>query len=258
MLSQHALILALATLRISVAFATLPLFNRESIPPLVRGSLFVSLALISIVTQPAGSITQLDSSIWLNLFLKEALVGLCLGIFFGLFLWAFEAAGVIIDMQIGASFGLFFDPLIGNEVTLTGSFLSRLAGYLFVASGGLLLLSGALLESFNLWPIAEPVASFRVASVRLFEAEYSHFFSLAMRIAGPIIVVLFIIDVCMGLVNRYAQQFNVFFLSMSIKSIATILMMIILLPYLVDVLVHELSLASASWESNLKSILNTN
>ncbi len=66
-----------------------------------------------------------------------------IGVFFGLYLWAFEAAGVVIDMQIGASFALFFDPIIGNEVTLIGSFLGRWASYVFLAAGGLMLLVGA-------------------------------------------------------------------------------------------------------------------
>jgi len=134
--------------------------------------------------------------------------------------------------------------------------LSRWAGYLFLASGGLLMLMGALIESFALWPLTEPITSFREASVRLFEAEYSRFMSLAMRIAGPIIVVIFIIDVCLGLVNRYAQQFNVFFLSLSLKSIVTIMMVWIMLPFLVDVLVDELTTASVVWAPHLSTILS--
>jgi len=75
-----------------------------------------------------------------------------------------------------------------------------------------------------------------------------------MRIAGPIIVVVFIIDMCMGLINRYAQQFNVFFLSMSLKSIAAVMMMWILLPFLVDILISELQDARVMWAPYLKSI----
>lgn len=256
LLGDNVLVLALSALRISVAFTLLPLFNKEGIPPMVRNSMFIALALTSIVIQPTASFGQLDTATWINLFVKEAFIGMVLGIFFGLFLWAFEAAGVIIDMQIGASFALYFDPIVGNEVTLIGAFLSRWASYLFLAAGGLLILTGALIESFVLWPLTEPVTSFRMASVRLFEAEYSRFMSLSMRIAGPIIVVVFIIDMCMGLINRYAQQFNVFFLSLSLKSMATILMLWVLLPFLVDVLLEELRNASAIWAPYLTSILS--
>jgi len=234
----------------------LPLFNRDGIPPLVRNTMFIALAMVSIVIQPTTSFAQFDTATWINLFLKEAFIGMAIGVFFGLFLWAFEAAGVIIDMQIGASFALYFDPIVGNEVTLIGSFLSRWAGFLFLASGGLLVLTGALIESFALWPLTEPITSFREASLRLFETEFSRFMSLTLRIAGPIIVVVFIIDMCMGLINRYAQQFNVFFLSLSLKSIATIMMMWIMLPFLVEVLLSELRNASNIWAPYLTNIFS--
>ncbi len=256
LLGENVLVLSLSALRISIAFTLLPLFNRDGIPPLVRNTMFVALALISIVVQPSAAFGSFDTATWINLFLKEAFIGFALGVFFGLFLWAFEAAGVIVDMQIGASFALYFDPIVGNEVTLLGSFLSRWASYLFLASGGLLILTGALIESFAMWPLAEPITSFKSASVRLFEAEYSRFMHLAMRIAGPVIVVVFIIDMCMGLINRYAQQFNVFFLSMSLKSIAAILMILILLPFLVDTLIDEMQNASAIWAPYLSNILS--
>ena len=180
---------------------------------------------------------------------------MAIGIFFGLFLWAFEAAGVVVDMQIGASFALFFDPIVGNEVTLIGAFLGRWANYVFIASGGLLLLTGALLESFAIWPLAEPIGSLREASVRLFEAELSRFMSLTIRVAGPIMAVIFAVDVVMGLINRYAQQFNVFFLSMSIKSMASVLMLIVMLPFLVDVLTAEVASGARDVDAYLGRVL---
>lgn len=240
-LGSWVLVLSLSALRISMAFLILPLFSNETIPALVRNTMFVSLALISVFVQPDVSFGEWDTAMWIALFAKEAFIGVAIGIFFGLFLWAFEAAGVVIDMQIGASFALFFDPIVGNEVTLIGAFLGRWAVYVFVATGGMLLLTGALLESFVVWPLAEPVGSLREATVRLFEAELSRFMELTIRIAAPVMAVIFCIDVAMGLINRYAQQFNVFFLSMSIKSIATIALLMVLLPFLAEVLFDELA-----------------
>lgn len=254
-LGSVVLVLSLSTLRVSVAFLLLPLFSKEGIPALVRNTMYLSLALVSIAAQPDIAFGSLDTGTWIALFVKEAFIGVVVGVFFGIFLWAFEAAGTVIDMQVGASFALFFDPVVGNEVTLIGAFLGRWANYIFVAAGGLLLLTGALLESFVAWPLAEPIGSLREASVRLFEAELSRFMSLTVRIAGPIMAVIFAIDVAMGLINRYAQQFNVFFLSMSIKSMATIALLIVLLPFLVGVLFEETARQAADIEGYLARIL---
>ena len=203
--------------------------------------LFRSLALIAVIVQPPVALEGLSSAAWISLFVKEAIIGVVIGLFFGLFLWAFEAAGVLVDMQIGASFALYFDPLVGNEVTPTGSLLGRWASYLFVASGGLLLLAGSLVESFAIWPVERPAGEFSLATVRLFETEFSRFLSLTVRIAGPFMLALFVVDVALGLVNRFAQQFNVFFLSMSVKAMASVLMLIVLLPYLATLLGEEIA-----------------
>lgn len=252
LLSDNVIVLSLSAVRISVAFLLLPLFTNEGVPAMVRNSMFLALALLSILIQPSAQVDQFSTAMWINLFAKEALIGIVIGIFFGVFLWAFEAAGVVIDMQIGASFALFFDPVVGNEVTLIGAFLSRWASFIFLASGGLLIMTTALLESFVIWPLVEPISSIRSASVALFEAELSRFMSITLRIAGPIMVVIFIIDVAMGLINRFAQQFNVFFLSMSLKSMAAILLLIVLLPFLMTVLVDEMQIQAA----NIGDILN--
>ena len=254
-LNATVLMLSLSALRVSVAFLVLPLFSKEGIPALVRNTMYLSLALISIAVQPGIELGGFTTATWISLFAKEALIGVAIGIFFGLFLWAFEAAGVVVDMQIGASFALFFDPIVGNEVTLIGAFLGRWANYVFIASGGLLLLTGALLESFAIWPLAEPIGSLREASVRLFEAELSRFMSLTIRVAGPIMAVIFAVDVVMGLINRYAQQFNVFFLSMSIKSMASVLMLIVMLPFLVDVLTAEVASGARDVDAYLGRVL---
>lgn len=254
-LGSLVLMLSLSALRISVAFLVLPLFSNETIPALVRNTLFMSLAMVAVVIQPDVPFGSWDTATWIALFAKEAFIGVAIGVYFGLFLWAFEAAGVVIDMQIGASFALFFDPIVGNEVTLIGAFLSRWAVYIFVAAGGMLWLTGALLESYVIWPLAEPVGSLRQAAVRLFEAELSRFMALTIRIAAPIMAVIFCIDIAMGLINRYAQQFNVFFLSMSIKSMATIALMIILLPFLADVMFAEMAPRVGGAEAWVRQLL---
>lgn len=240
LLGDNIILLSLSAMRISVAFLLLPLFSKDTIPAMVRNSMFLALALLSMLVQSSAPVGEFSTALWITLFAKEALIGAVIGLLFGLFLWAFEAAGVVIDMQIGASFALFFDPVVGNEVTLIGAFISRWAAYMFLASGGLLLMSSVLLESYSIWPLVEPVGSIKAATSRVFEAELSRFMSITLRIAGPIMAVIFVIDLAMGLINRFAPQLNVSFLSMSIKSMASIALLIILLPFLVDILVGEM------------------
>ncbi len=254
-LGDYIIVIALSATRIAVAFLLLPLFSSETMPALVRNAIFLSLALIAVVVQPELPTEPIATALWINLFVKEVFIGVVIGLLFGVFLWAFEAAGVLIDTQIGTSFAMLFDPIAGNEVTLFGEFLGRWANYLFVAAGGLLVLAGVMLESFAIWPLLQPIGSLRELSVSLFEAELSRFMKLAVMIASPVMVVIFLIDISMGLINRFAQQFNVFFLSISIKSMAALVLIAILLPFLVGKLLGEIDTQALRVELWLSRIL---
>lgn len=233
----------------------LPLFSNEAIPSLVRNSVFVTLALIAIVVQPAVDVAAFSTGQWISLFAKEAFIGIAIGIFFGVYLWAFEAAGVLIDTQVGSAMAMVFDPLSGHEVTLFGEFLSLWINYLFLAVGGLLLLVSAVLNSYVAFPLADPVStSLSAASLTLFESEFGTFVTFALMIASPFIIVIFAIDLSMGLINRYAQQLNVLFLSMSLKSLAAMLMLMVMLPFLMDVLIDQVAVHSGAVDDYLNHL----
>ena len=57
-------------------------------------------------------------------------------------------------------------------------------------------------------------------------------------IAAPVIILMFLATIGLGLVNRTAPQLNVFFLSMPVKSALGIGMLIIYLPFILDMLMY--------------------
>ena len=109
-------------------------------------------------------------------------------------LFSSDTAPALVCNAIYLSLAMLFDPIVGNGVTLFGTFMGRWANYLFIAAGGLLVLAGVLLESFAIWPLLKPVGSLRELSVALLEAELSRFMKLTIMIASPVMVVIFIID----------------------------------------------------------------
>jgi len=57
-------------------------------------------------------------------------------------------------------------------------------------------------------------------------------------ISAPVIILMFLATVGLGFVNRTAPQLNVFFLSMPVKSALGIAMLVIYLPYIMDMLMY--------------------
>jgi type III secretion protein T len=113
---------------------------------------------------------------------------------------------------------------------------------LFIASGGLLFLSIAVLESYAVWPAFEPMPDLRQATVELFNAEFSRFVKLTLMIASPVMVVVFLVDLSMGIVNRFAKRLDIIFISLALKGIAALLLLVILIPSLVEILVSQLDM----------------
>jgi type III secretion protein T len=223
----NTMVLAVGATRIAAAFMLLPLLSPETVPPLVRNSIFLAHS-------------DLPTVQWILIFGKEALIGVVIGFFFGTMLWAFEAAGQIIDAKVGATMAQIVDPLSGHQTSLNGEFLARLANFVFMFSGGLLLLVGTILDSYSIWPIGSltPVLSLR--SLALFEGEFSRLMVLAVMLATPALAILYLVDGGLGLINRYAPQLNVFSLGLAIKSWIATAVILAMLTGLVQLLLNEI------------------
>ena len=239
--ADQVLLLGVSTARIAVAFLMLPMFASETVPPLVRNSIFISLGLVSLSLQPPLDIATIGAERWAGIFEKEAFVGLVIGFFFGSVLWALEASGQIIDTKVGATMAQVVDPLSGHQTSLNGAFLGRMANLVFIFSGGLSLVVRVIIESYAIWPIAAPMPILDPRGVGLFEAEFGRLMVLATLFAAPVLTVLFLIDAGLGLMNRFAQQLNVFTMSLSIKALAATAVILLLLGSYVSAIVRDIS-----------------
>lgn len=235
-----ALLLGLSTTRVAVAFLLVPLFTADLIPALVRNAMFLSIALLSLALQPAPAPLTLTSWQWITLFGKEAFIGGAIGLLSSGLMWAFEAAGQIIDSKVGTTQAQVVDPLSGHQTSLNGAFFARLASWVFMAGGGFMVMIGALFESYALWPVQRPLPALVVGGARLFEHEFGRIMLLSLLVSAPALVLLYVIDVVLGLINRFAQQLNVFSLSMSLKAVAATWIIWIQVASLVQLLQEDL------------------
>lgn len=239
-LFDNAILVAVSTTRVATTFLLMPLLSPQTVPAMVRNSIFLVFGLAVLTMQPQVAQMTLPTVQWILLFGKEALVGVVIGFFFATMLWAFEAAGQIIDTKVGATMAQVVDPLSGHQTSLNGEFLGRLANFVFMFSGGLLLLVGTILDSFVIWPIGSLTPVLTMSSLSLFEGEFTRLMTLAVLFASPVLVVLFVTDGALGLVNRYAPQLNVFSLSLSIKAWLVTLIILIMMTGLVQTLLNEI------------------
>src|SRR3982074_2773429 len=229
--------------RIVAAFMVLPLLTGANMPSLVRNSFFVSLA---ILIYPVAGATAAAADhnaaqvLWPLLIVKELFIGALFGFMFSSVFWAVSAAGNLIDTKVGSNFAATVDPLQGHEASLTGALHTQLTNWLFMSSGAFTLFLGLLMKSYALWPIPEMLPRAAPLGESLIIDDFASLLTLALLLSAPALVVLSLLDLSLGLVNRYAQQLNVFALTMPLKAWVATWIVLLSLGTFVEVITRHL------------------
>jgi type III secretion protein T len=240
-LEFHQWILAavIAMARIGGAFAICPALADSMIPGIARRAAILALAFLVIPmireTMPPG-----EPNLWMFslVALKEAFIGFLIGFFSAVPFWIVEHVGNFIDNQRGATMGEVYSPLSGTQVSTFGIFFTQIACTLFFVGGAILLLLGALYKSFEIWPVFTVGVDMTADAATNILFTMDEMLRVTLVISAPIIIVMFLATLGLGLVNRTAPQLNVFFLSMPIKSALGIALLIIYLPFIIDMLMY--------------------
>jgi type III secretion protein T len=109
-----------------------------------------------------------------------------------------------------------------------------------MASGGFMLMIGTLFETYAIWPVRAPMPPLAMAGVQFFESQFGRIMLLTLVVAAPALVLMYLVEGVLGLVNRFAQQLNVQSLSMSLKAMAATWIIWIQLASLVQLLQEDL------------------
>ncbi len=204
----------------------MPLFTRTGLDGMLRVGIAVGFsAPLTIELLRQFSVNSSPPPLWLLGFLigKEMLVGLGLGIIFAVPLWAISMAGDVIDSYRNASAANTTDPVNAAEVSVLGTYLVILGLALFVAAGGLQVMIGATYRSYALWSVTSFAPAFQLDSLHLAAGLLREVGRLAFVVAGPILVLMVVIDLVMMAITRMNPQFQAFESSNSLKNLAMVL-----------------------------------
>ena len=240
----HRWILAavLGMARIGGAFAICPALADSMIPGVARRAAVLGFSCLVIPFIKAGMPPgEPNVGMFALLAVKEAFIGFLLGFFAAVPFWIVENIGNFIDNQHGSTMGEVYSPLSGAQVSTTAIFFTQIVSTLFFVSGAVLVFLGALYASFSIWPVFPEGAVFPSfssdAPVRIL-GYVDGMLRTTVVISAPVIIVMFLATLGLGLVNRTAPQLNVFFLSMPVKSALGIAMLVVYLPFIMDMLMY--------------------
>lgn len=228
--------LAMSLPRVYAFVAISGILSTGAVPRLARNGAILILALPLVPVNLAHISIIGDSLPTLALyFAKEYAIGFLIGYMIGWIFWSVTAAGDFMDNQRGAAIASSIDPLLGQETTPLGNLFSQAFLTYMYSIGGILVILGLLYKSFELWPVTRmlPIVSeqFPVLILEILDLGMRTMFILA----APVIALMFLSELALALVSRFAPQIQVFILSMGIKSGIAMLVLVfyikILFPY---------------------------
>ena len=231
--------LFLATARLGVALTIAPFFGGPTGLPR-RGLLIVTLGIALPLLMPQTLQIPQSLTETTALCLKEVLLGILLSLPASMLFWAIASAGELIDLQRGATAASVFNPFFGAVTSPTANLLVRFSGAIFFISGGFLAFLSAVLASYEVYPIGQLLPGFAPGAGDAIARVMQDYFAMSVLLGAPFLIVFTLVDMGLGLMNRFVPQLNIFFFSMPVKSALTFFLLIFYTTTLVWVLDREM------------------
>src|SRR5215468_5332631 len=153
-LEPYLLASAFALARMLAMMTVFPVFDRLGVTGIVRNgiALALSVPIIPLIADHLGR-EQLSLGLMAALLLKEATVGLLVGVVLGVPLFAAEVAGDVVDLQRGSSSASLVDPIGSIQANISGTLLALIIIALYFGSGCFDLTMQAIYDSYGIWPV---------------------------------------------------------------------------------------------------------
>jgi len=236
------IVAALIWTRILSVIVVIPFLFGRPVPRTARlgSSIVITIFLYPILVTGTSLPPDIDFMRLFALFLKEVLFGLSLGFSASLMFYGFQAAGQMIDNQRGVSLARILIPALGEQASITASFLFQFSVVVFLVIGGHRIFLHGLVQSYQVLPILEfPETVIGLLPIMdLFMVMTGKVLYISMQIAAPVIIAILMTDIILGVANRFAPQINVWELGFNIRGYVGILMLFLSITFIARQIEH--------------------
>ena len=235
--------------RVSPLFLLAPPFNSTMVPARARLIIAVGIS-VGIAPLALHGLTIPSEAMKIaGLALKEILVGLGFAFSIACLFAAVDAAGSMIDTQIGMNFGSLINPVDSTQSGSISQLYSMVGILVFIAIDGEAWVIRGLSRTYELVPMLSTPSISKLTAAA--SSAFEGIFSSALEVAGPVLLALILTDVAFGVVSRVVPQLNVFAVGFPMKMIVGLLVVAAALPFMSGWFVDQLQ---RSVESGLSGI----
>ena len=102
-------------------------------------------------------------------------------------------------------------------------------------------MSATLYESYAIWPVQNVLPRIGLETAMSLARTLDQVLGYTLLVAGPVVILLLLVDICVMLIGRFAPQLNAYDLAPLVKNIAFMIFMVLYLTYLADYMGAELA-----------------
>ena len=202
--------------RIASLVVSAPVYGHESVPVQIKVALSMFISFVYFPLAAAGAPdVDLQLAGMVVMAVKEVAMGLLMGFATGLVFSGVTVAGEIIGYDLGLSMASEIDPNTGTSNPVVGQFLSIVLMLVFLVINGHHFVLQALRLSYEAVPIGA-LSIGTVVSDKLLSLT-GLILAIGIKLAAPVLVSSFLINVALAVMNRVAPQFNVFMINFPLK-----------------------------------------
>lgn len=212
---EYLEIILLILVRISTMIATAPFFNLSNIPVKVKVGLSFFLSMIALQFVDYTTVQYTGTLGYAMLVLQEAIIGVIIGISSAFCLHILNFSGHMIDMEIGFSMAMEFDPTTNVQSTISANLFSQLFLALFVVSDMHFFLIDTIYDTYQLIPIGG--ANIKGDFLTVILTYITDYFIIGFRIVLPVFSCILVINIVLGILAKVAPQMNMFVIGMQLK-----------------------------------------
>ncbi len=216
--------------RVLALIAAAPVLSHRALPVRAKVALGIAIALVIAPTIQAPPLQQNLDAVFFETLVRNALIGATLGFAIRILFAGVELAGQMIGLQVGLSYGGFFNPEATDTDNPVANFISLLVLLLFIAIDGHLMVIYGLRQSFEVFPIAgDGVHALAFDALAGLGAQV---FSIALSISLPILAVMLLINVVLGVMARVSPQLNLFAVGFPVTLCGGMIVLFLFIPHL--------------------------
>ena len=200
-------VFALILFRVGGLVMTAPLFSSMAVPVRFRAALAMVMAAMMFPLVASQAPAELTLSMALIGGVGEVLIGATIGLALATLFCGVEVGGLLVGQQAGIALGQVFNPIQNRQTSIVGQIYSMVLILVFLLAGGHREMIAALLDTFEVIPMLS--MRFDEPLMLLLVEMLASAFILAIRLAGPVIIALFMSSIAMGFLSRTMPQFNI-------------------------------------------------